>query len=195
LSKNLLKAKFSCFLKIKKESFMEFPIEQIDAMIYTIRGQRVMLDSDLAKLYLVETGALNRQVKRNLERFPDDFMFQLSHEEYDSLRCQFGISKDGKGGRRYQPIVFTENGVAMLSTVLNSKRAIQVNIAIMRTFTKLRSFLAMESSLKDEMGKLKRDTNQLFKIVFEKLDNLEEQITPKLLTHRKKIGLHPNQKD
>lgn len=174
---------------------MEFPIENIEAMIYTIRGQRVMLDSDLAKLYAVETSALNRQVKRNSERFPEDFMFQLSQEEHESLRCQFGISKEGKGGRRYQPLVFTENGVAMLSTVLNSKRAIQVNMAIMRTFTKLRSFLAMESSLKNEMGQLKRDTNQLFKIVFEKLDNLEEQLTPKLPANRKKISLQSNKKE
>lgn len=158
-------------------------------MIYTIRGQRVMLDSDLAKLYEVETGALNRQVKRNSERFPEDFMFQLSEEEFESLRCQIGISMDGKGGRRYQPLVFTENGVAMLSAVLNSKTSIQVNIAIMRTFTKLRSFLAMESSVKNEVGQLKKDTNKIFKIVFERLDDLEEQITPKLPGNRKKIGL------
>ena len=98
--------------------------ETIEAMIYTIRGHRVMLDSDLAKLYGLETGALNRQVKRNPDRFPDDFMMQLSHEEYDSLRCQFGISKNGKGGRRYQPLVFTENGVAMLSTVLKKKKVL-----------------------------------------------------------------------
>jgi hypothetical protein len=174
---------------------MEFSVEKIEAMIYTIRGYKVMLDSDLAKLYDLETGALNRQVKRNLDRFPEDFMIQLSQEEHDSLRCQFGISKQGKGGRRYQPLVFTENGVAMLSTVLNSKRAIQVNIAIMRTFTRLRSFLAMESSLKDEMGQLKKETNYLFKIVFEKLDKLEVQITPKLPVDRKKIGLHTKRND
>lgn len=173
---------------------MEFPSEKIEAIIYTIRGQRVMLDSDLAKLYEVETGALNRQVKRNAERFPDDFMFQATPEEYESLRCQIGISKDGKGGRRYQPLVFTENGVAMLSTVLNSKRAIQINITIMRTFTKLRSFLAMETSLKDEMGQLKKNTNKLFRVVFERLDNLEEQITPQLPANRKKIGLQSNRK-
>jgi len=168
---------------------MKFPVEKIEAMIYTIRGQRVMLDSDLAKLYEVETGALNRQVKRNAERFPEDFMFQLSEEEFESLRCQIGISMDGKGGRRYQPFVFTENGVAMLSAVLNSKISIQMNIAIMRTFTKLRSFLAMESSIKNEVGQLKNDANKIFKIVFERLDNLEEQITPKLPVNRKKIGL------
>lgn len=174
---------------------MEFPIETIEAMIYTIRGYRVMLDSDLARLYELETGALNRQVKRNLDRFPEDFMIQLSQDEYNSLRCQFGISKEGKGGRRYQPLVFTENGVAMLSGILNSDRAISVNIAIMRTFTKLRSFLSMESSLKEEVGQLKKETNYLFKIVFEKLDNLEVQITPKLPANRKKIGLPVNQKE
>ncbi len=109
---------------------MEFNIERIESMIYVIRGNRVMLDSDLAKLYGVATGALNRQVKRNPDRFPEDFMFQISNEESESLRCQFGISKLRKGGRRYQPLVFTENGVAMLSTVLKSKRAIQVNISL-----------------------------------------------------------------
>ena len=173
---------------------MSFPIEKIETMIYTIRGQRVMLDSDLAELYVVETGALNRQVKRNAERFPGDFMFQLSVEEYESLRCQIGISKSGKGGRRYHPLVFTENGVAMLSTVLKSKNAIQVNISIMRTFTKLRSFLAMESSLRNEVGQLKQDTSQLFQIVFKKLDGIEEVITPKLPAHRKKIGLGRDKK-
>lgn len=90
-------------------------------MIYEIRGQRVMLDSDLATLYGVETKYLNKQVKRNIDRFPDDFMFQLTPEEYQALRFQFGTSDQGKGGRRYQPLVFTENGVAMLSGILNSK--------------------------------------------------------------------------
>lgn len=167
---------------------MQFPVEKIEAIIYTIRGHRVMLDSDLAKLYGVETGALNRQVKRNRDRFPEDFMIQLSEEENDSLRCQIGISKQGKGGRRYQPLVFTENGVAMLSTVLNSNKAIQVNIAIMRTFTRLRSFLSMESSLKDEVGQLKKETNHLFKIVFERLNDLEEGL-PEHPQNRKRIGL------
>lgn len=168
---------------------MEFTTEKIEAMIYIIRDCRVMLDSDLARLYEVETGALNRQVKRNLDRFPNDFMFQLTEDEYHALRCQFGISKEGKGGRRYQPLVFTENGVAMLSTVLNSKRAIQVNIMIVRTFTKLRDFISKDTPFKEELELLKKETNYLFKIVFEKLDNLEEQITPKLPANRKKIGL------
>jgi hypothetical protein len=168
---------------------MHFHTETIEAMIYTIRKQRVMIDSDLAKLYGVDTGALNRQVKRNLGRFPEDFMFQLSVEEDVFLRCQIGISKRAQGGRRYQPLVFTESGIAMLSSVLKSERAIKINISIMRTFIKLKSFLAMESSLIEEVGKMKDETNQIFKIVFERLDSLEERITPKLPATRKKIGL------
>ena len=168
---------------------MDFPIDQIQNMIYEIRGQRVMLDSDLAKLYGVETGALNRQVKRNIERFPADFMFQLTNDEYLTLRCQFGISKQKQGGRRYQPLVFTENGVAMLSGILNSKQAVQVNIAIMRTFTKLRSFLAMENLIDGRFDKLEQNTNKLFKIVFERLDDIDEQVAPKLPPNRRRIGI------
>lgn len=99
----------------------------------------VMLDSDLAKLYEVETKALNQAVRRNLDRFPKDFMFQLTNDEYESLRCQNGTSNDGRGGRRYLPLVFTEGGVAMLSSVLTSERAALINISIIRTFIKLRN--------------------------------------------------------
>lgn len=170
---------------------MQFPIEKIEAMIYTIRGQRVMLDSDLAKLYGVETKRLNEQVRRNLDRFPLDFMFKLTPDEFDVLKSQNATSKTGSGGKQKQPLVFTENGVAMLSGILNSKQAIQVNIAIMRTFTRLRSFLAMESSLKEEVGSLKKNTHQLFKIVFERLDDLEEGL-PEHPKDRKRIGLKGN---
>ena len=115
------------------------PVEIIERNIYLIRGQKVMLDSDLAKLYGVETFNLNKAVKRNISRFPQDFMFQLTKEEADSLRFQIGLSKaEGRGGRRYLPYAFTEQGVAMLSSVLRSDRAVQVNIAIMRAFVKLR---------------------------------------------------------
>ncbi len=103
-----------------------------------------MLDSDLAKLYGVETKRLNEQVRRNLDRFPKDFMFQLTAQEYEFLKSQFATSKAGRGGKQKQPLVFTENGVAMLSSVLKSKQAVQVNIAIIRIFTKLRSFLLLE---------------------------------------------------
>ncbi len=170
---------------------MDFPIEKIEKIIYTIRGQRVMLDSDLAKLYGVETKALNRQLKRNLSRFPSDFMFQITSDENEILRCQNGTSKQ-KGGRRYQPFVFTELGVAMLSSVLNSDRAAEVNITIMRTFVKLRSFLTMGNPLDERVRNLEADVQEaqtLFRAVFEKLDRIEIQITPKLSPHRKKIGL------
>lgn len=171
---------------------MKFPIEKIEAMIYTIRGQRVMLDSDLAKLYGVETKRLKEQVKRNMDRFPHDFLIEPIQSELADLRSQIAtldLSSIENYRFKHIPYLFTENGVAMLSSVLQSKDAIQVNISIMRTFTKLRSFLAMENSLKDEVGDFKKNTNKIFKIVFERLDNLENQITPHLSPNRKKIGI------
>ena len=137
------------------------PIERMESKIYLIRGQKVMLDYDLAELYQVPTKRLNEQVKRNGSRFPTDFMFQLTDEEYYSLkkhfdaerlRSQFATSK--RGGRRYFPYVFTEQGIAMLSTVLHSERAIQVNIAIMRIFVKLRRFLSTHKELADKFKEL-----------------------------------------
>lgn len=172
----------------------ELNITRIEAIIYTIRGQKVMIDSDLAQLYGVETKALNRQVLRNTLRFPEDFMFRLTPEEHESLRCQIGTSNEGRGGRRYPPLVFTEAGVAMLSSVLTSDRAALVNVSIMRTFIKLRSFLAIENSLPDKVSKLEQGTNKLFKVVFERLDNLEDQINPKLDPQRRRIGLSLNKK-
>jgi hypothetical protein len=163
-------------------------LSKIEEIIYLIRGQKVMLDSDLAELYEIETGQLNRQVRRKLNRFPEDFMFELTPNEHQSLICQNGISKKGRGGRQKLPLVFTEPGVAMLSSVLNSERSVLVNISIMRTFIKLRSFLAMESSLETKVNKLQEGTNKLFKIVFERLDSVEEA-TPALRPNRKKIGL------
>ena len=158
-------------------------------MIYVIRDQKVMIDSDLAKLYGVETRIINRNVKRNIHRFPSDFMFQLDENEHDSLISQIGISNVGRGGRRKPPYVFTENCVAMLSSVLNSENAILVNISIIRIFTKLRSFLMMENNLNERVTNLEKGTNQIFKIVFERFDSYEEMIIPKLPENRKKIGL------
>ena len=132
---------------------------QIKNLIYEIRGQKVMLDSDLAELYEVETKNLNKAVKRNIERFPDVFMFQLTEEEWQTLRFQFGTSKEGtpgKGGRRYLPYVFTEQGVAMLSSVLNSKRAIQINIQIMITFVKIREFALTNKELAQKVLELEK---------------------------------------
>lgn len=121
------------------------PVNDIESLIKVIRGKQVMLDRDLAELYGVETKRLNEQVKRNLERFPDDFMFQLTKEE--CLRSQFATSKEGRGGTRYLPCAFTENGVAMLSGVLRSKTAIEVNIRIMRAFTSMRHFMVNNASV------------------------------------------------
>lgn len=167
---------------------MSFELEQIKDMIYFIRGQRVMLDSDLAKLYGVETKVLNQAIKRNSRRFSEDFMFQITSVEHDSLRSQIVTSNEGRGGRRYQPLVFTENGVAMLSSILKSETAIDVNIAIMRIFTKLRSFLVLEKELVGKIENLEKDTAEVFKLVFEKLDSLDEQF-PSHKTDRAKIGL------
>ena len=161
----------------------------VEKIIYIIRGQKVMLDKDLAELYEVETKFFNRAVKRNLNRFPEDFMFHLTREEYKSLRCQIGTSKTvGRGGRRYMPFVFTEQGVAMLSSVLKSERAILVNISIMRTFVKIRGFLNSDETLSERLHKLEKGADKVFRIVFERLDRLESE-TPLVPRKRKKIGL------
>jgi hypothetical protein len=123
-------------------------LKKIQNMIYEIRGQKVMLDSDLAALYEVETSNLNKAVKRNIDRFPDDFMFQLTKAEWENLIFQFGISSTQHGGRRFMPYVFTEQGVAMLASVLNSPKAVTVNINIMRAFVQLRHYILSQS--KDE---------------------------------------------
>ena len=126
-------------------------VEVIQRRIYLVRGQKVMTDADLAKLYQVETKDLNRAVLRNLKRFPDDFMFRLTPEEAESLRCQIGTSKVGRGGRRYAPFVFTEHGVVMLSSVLKSERSVQMNILVVRAFVNLREMLASHKDLAHKM--------------------------------------------
>lgn len=158
------------------------PVQRIQQCIYLVRRQKVMLDSDLAKLYGVETKALVRAVKRNIDRFPSDFMFQLTQTEYNAfLRCQIGASKKGRGGRRYLPYAFTEQGVAMLSSVLTSKRAIEVNIAIVRTFVKLREVLADNALLRRKIESLERKYDEQFQQVFEVLSLMlkEEEEQPK----------------
>lgn len=171
-------------------------MKQIDKFIYTIRGQRVMLDSDLAELYNVELKVLLQAVRRNAERFPDDFMFECDSRELEHLRSQFVTANPlshWNVKRRTLPNLFTEPGVAMLSSVLNSHQAIQVNISIIRTFIKLRSFLSMENSASHKVDELEKKTNKLFKIVFERMDSYDEAVTPKLPPHRKKIGLKRDQ--
>ncbi len=148
------------------------PIENITALIYLIRGKKVMLDRDLAALYGVETKRLKEQVKRNIERFPEDFMFELSKSEFANWRSQFATSKRDKTGLRYSPMAFTEQGVAMLSSVLRSKIAVQVNIQIMRAFTKMRQLIFDNAELRREIENLRADTDGKFRVVFETLDQL-----------------------
>jgi ORF6N domain len=158
--------------------------EKIERVIYLIRSEKVMLDRDLALLYEVETKVLNRAVKRNLQRFPSDFMFQLTTEEAENLRCQIGTSSLRHGGRRYLPYVFTEQGVAMLSTVLNSERAILVNIEIMRAFVKLRQMLASNAELSRRLEELEGKYDKQFRVVFDAIRQL--MTTP--VRDRKQIG-------
>jgi phage regulator Rha-like protein len=161
------------------------PVERIERAILLIRGQKVMLDSDLAELYGVETRVLVQAVRRNIERFPDDFMFQLNREEAASLRSQIVTLKRGRGQHsKYPPYAFTEQGVAMLSGVLRSERAIQVNIQIMRTFIRLRQMLATHAELARKLDALERKYDAQFKQVFDAIRQLMAPPEPK----RRAIG-------
>ena len=163
------------------ENALVIPDEIILSKIYFIRKLKVMIDSDLAELYGVETKVLKQQVKRNIDRFPDDFMFELTDEEFANLRSQFVTSS--WGGMRYLPMVFTEQGVAMLSSVLRSKQAIKVNIQIMRIFTKVRQLLSDNLSVKLEIEEIKKklaNQDKNIELVFNYLDELiEKQDKPK----------------
>lgn len=151
-----------------------FPVERITSQIYLLRGQKVMLDRDLAELYGVETKVLKQAVRRNSKRFPGDFMFELNAGEFNDWRSQFVTSKSDKMGLRYRPMAFTEQGVAMLSSVLNSERAIQVNIQIMRAFTKLRQMLATHEDLRHKIEAMEQKYDQQFKVVFDAIKLLLE---------------------
>ena len=151
--------------------------KQIENFIYIIRGHKVMLDEDLAKLYQVETKVFVQAVKRNINRFPEDFMFQLTTEEHELLRSQF-VTSNGRTGRRYPPYIFTEQGVAMLSSVLNSERAVQVNIEIMRTFVKLRQLIASHEELAQQLRELESRYDHQFKIVFEAIHEIMSPTIP-----------------
>ena len=168
-----------------KKAVNFIPTEIIQSRIYLIRGFKVMFDKDLAELYGVSTKRFNEQVKRNIKRFPQGFMFQLNQKEYGSLRSQIATSKRGRGGRRYLPYVFTDYGVAMLSSVLNSDRAIEVNIQIMKVFTRLREIMSSHRNFERRIeeleqkfqGKLnKQDTKivLIFKAIRQLLADKEE---------------------
>lgn len=146
------------------------PSETIVSKIYFIRGHKVMLDRDLAELYGVETKRLKEQVKRNSERFPADFMFELSPEEFNNLRSQ--IATSNRGGTRYLPMAFTEQGVAMLASVLHSDRAIQVNIQIVRAFVQLRRMIASHAGLRNKIEAMENKYDRQFRIVFDAIKEL-----------------------
>ncbi len=159
-------------MKKERKSTVAVSPEVIDRRIYLIRRQRVMLDADLASLYGVETKTLNRATKRNRDRFPKDFMFLVTAAEARSLRYQFGTSNGHRGGRRYLPYAFSEQGVAMLSSVLNSPRAIQVNIVIMRAFVKLRHVMATHEELSRRIDELEGKHDAKFRVVFDAIRRL-----------------------
>ncbi len=160
------------------------PVERIESRILLIRGQKVMLDSDLAEVYQVSTKRLNEQVKRNRERFPEDFMFQLTHEETETLRSQSATSNSGRGGRRYRPHAFTEHGAVMLASVLNSPVAVQASIQVVRAFIRLREILATHRELARKLVDLEQRYDKQFKVVFEAIREL--MAPPK--KERKRIG-------
>ncbi len=150
------------------------PAEGIASRIYFVRGKKVILDSDLAGLYGVPTKRLNEQVRRNIERFPGDFMFRLTKEEHDHLRSQFATSSDkaGHGGRRTLPFVFTEHGAIMAATVLNSKQAVEVSIFVVRAFVKLRQMLAAHKDLEKKIEEMESKYDEQFRVVFEAIRQL-----------------------
>lgn len=169
-----------------RQSGTQFSTEKVDKLILLIRGQKVILDAALAGLYEVETKILNQAVKRNLDRFPADFMFRLTEQEAHHLRSQFVTSS--YGGRRYLPYAFTEQGIAMLSSVLRSKRAIQVNIEIMRAFVRLRQLLASNSELAGKLEALEKKYDSQFKVVF---DAIRALMTPPDPPTKRPIGFIP----
>lgn len=164
------------------------PLDQINNAIFQIRGQRIMLDADLAQLYEVETKMLVRAVKRNIERFPEDFMFQLTEEEFQNLRSQFGTSSEW-GGRRYAPYAFTEQGVAMLSSVLRSETAVRVNIEIMRAFIRMRHLFAVPGEFVTQLQELSKTTQLHDGQIKAIIDILQEMMArPKVEPPKRRIG-------
>jgi hypothetical protein len=163
------------------------PADRIEKAILLIRGQKVMVDADLAELYGVETKSLVRAVKRNIERFPADFLLQVTAEEFEALRYHFGTSKS-RGGRRYLPYAFTEQGVAMLSSVLRSPRAVQVNVEIMRAFVRLRRLLDSHAELSRKLNELEQKYDGQFRVVF---DAIRQLMQPKTKAPKPRpLGFH-----
>lgn len=168
------------------KSLVTVPIEHIKSVILLVRGEKVILDADLAALYGVETRALVQAVKRNSERFPKDFMFQVTSKEFASLRSQFVISK-GKGGRRHVPYAFTEHGAIMAANILKSDRAVRASVQVVRAFVKLRQMLAADTELTRKLDELEKKYDRQFKIVFDAIRQLMSSPPAK----PKPIGFRP----
>jgi hypothetical protein len=172
----------------KPKNTIAIPDEVVMNKIYLIRGQKVMLDKDLSELYGVETKRLNEQVKRNIDRFPEDFMFQLTNQEFTNLKSQFATSS--WGGRRTLPLAFTEHGVLMLSSILNSERAIKVNIQIMRIYTRIRQMILANNEILQRLDKIEHKLaehdNQIL-VIFEYLKQLEQAKQSELEQEPRKI--------
>ncbi|MGJ1321965.1 ORF6N domain-containing protein [Sphingobacterium faecium] len=189
----------------KQETLSILPEEVVLNKIYVFRGHKVMLDSDLAELYGIETKVLKQAVRRNISRFPDDFMFELLENEFEFLRSQIVTSKaDKRGGSRYLPMMFTEQGVAMLSSVLKSDIAIKINIQIMRVFTRMRQLLTDNTDLRLEIAEIKNAVEKIsrkqdgqdknMELVFEYIDRLQDKIEEPIPKERKKIGFNVGDK-
>ena len=178
----------------EKENNIMLPDEVVMTKIFVVRDQKVMIDRDLAELYGVETKRLKEAVRRNIERFPEDFMFEMTKQEFENWRTQFATSSSDKKGLRYAPFCFTEQGVTMLSCVLNSEMAIKINIQIVRIFTRIRETLTDNLSIKLEIEEIKKklqNQDKNIELVFTYLDELiEKQENPK---SRKQIGFKPQE--
>ncbi len=186
----------------RKSAFMNalIPLERVESRILFIRGEKVIVDSDLAQLYGVTTSNFNKAVKRNIERFPSDFMFQLTKEEFESLRFQTGISNESmrsqfatskeRGGRRYLPYAFTEHGALMAANILNSDRAVEASVQVVRAFVKLRQMLASNAELARKVEALEQKYAANFKVVFDAIKQLMAPPT----SPNSKIGFLPTKK-
>ncbi len=161
---------------------------RIESLILSVRGLRVMLDSDLAKIYGVTTGALNQALKRNIKRFPDDFAFQLSSEELEVLMSQIVISKKGSGGRRKLPWVFTEHGAIMLASILNSRRAVEMSVRVVRAFVLMREQLAASKELAQKLSELESRVSGHDEAIQNLFEAIRQLIEPPLPEDRKQIG-------
>jgi len=166
------------------KAVISVPIERVEKAILLVRGEKVILDVDLAALYGVTTTRLNEQIKRNRDRFPGDFAFRLTKEEFTILMSQFATSSSKHGGRRKLPLVFTEHGAIMAANVLNSKRAVQVSVQVVRAFVRLRQLLSSNSELSRKLEELERKYDRQFKVVFDAIRQLMRPPEP----HRKQIG-------